>query len=189
VALEGQDFDAILVAAQAGGEWAFSSLYREFNPKLLRYFGSRAPAEADDLAAETWIGVARQLRTFRGDETGFRAWLFTIAHRQLIQHWRKRSRRGQPEQTEGTALQEIPAPENPEAVVVEGLTAQEAARRIAAALSNEQAEVVLLRVLGGLDVDEVAKILGKRPGSIRALQHRALKKLVAQKILPEGVTQ
>jgi RNA polymerase sigma factor (sigma-70 family) len=183
----GQEFDAVLTAAQAGGQWAFSLLYQQFNPKLLRYFAARAPSEADDLAAETWMGVARQLGGFRGDESGFRAWLFTIAHRQLVQHWRSRSKKA------GVAREadqdgNEPAADDPEGEVVAGMSAREAARRLAAVLSAEQAEVVLLRVLGDLDVEQVARILGKRPGSIRALQHRALKRLADQKFLAEGVT-
>lgn len=184
----GQEFDAVLTAAQAGGQWAFSLLYRQFNPKLVRYFAARAPSDADDLAAETWMGVARQLGGFRGDESGFRAWLFTIAHHQLVQHWRRRSRRAQlasgaEQNGDGRAA------DDPEAEVVAGLSAQEASRRIAVVLNPQQAEVVLLRVLGDLEVEQVAKILGKRPGSIRALQHRALRRLADQKFLVEGVTR
>lgn len=184
----GEEFRSVLGAAQAGGDWAFAVLFRTFNPPLSRYFAARAPTEAEDLAAETWMAVARQLASFDGDEPGFRAWLFTIAHRRLVQHWRDRSRRGgSPSGIE--AAGGVAADDDPEGDVIADVSAREAARRIAEALSPEQAEVVLLRVLGGLDVDQVAAVLAKRPGSIRVLQHRALKKLASEKFFVEGVTQ
>lgn len=173
----GQEFETVLAAAGAGGEWAFSLLYRRYNPLLLRYFAARVAGEAEDLAAETWVAVARQIPSFRGDETGFRAWLFTIAHHRLVQHWRQR--RDPPADT--GPYEALSGPDDPEGQVLGNLSAVEAARRIAAALSPDQAEIVLLRVLGGLDVEQVARIVGKRPGAVRVLQHRALKKLATEK--------
>jgi hypothetical protein len=82
----GADFDSVLGAAQAGAEWAFGLLYRDINPALVRYFSARVPSAAEDLAADTWLAAAGQLRTFRGGELAFRAWLFTIGRRRMIQH-------------------------------------------------------------------------------------------------------
>ena len=82
-----------LRAAQAGAEWAFSLLYRDLNPRLVRYFSARVPSVAEDLCADTWLAAAGQLRSFRGGELAFRAWLFTIGRRQMIQHWRYAGRR------------------------------------------------------------------------------------------------
>src|SRR5882672_2283038 len=77
-------FESVLVAAQAGAEWALAILYRELQPRVLRYLASREPAEAEDLASEVWLDVATGLRRFHGDETGLRAWVFTIARRRLV---------------------------------------------------------------------------------------------------------
>ena len=182
--VSGESFDSVLGAAQAGAEWAFGALYDDFNPRLLRYFTARAPRAAEDLAAETWMGVASGLGSFRGDEQRFRSWLFTIAHRRLVDHWRERI----DEPTDNQALLGLEsASEGPEQMVVGAAAAQAAAQRIASLLSPDQAEVVLLRVLGGLDVEAVAEIVGKRPGAIRVIQHRALKKLVSE-ISLEDVT-
>jgi RNA polymerase sigma-70 factor (ECF subfamily) len=170
------DFDRMLAAAQAGGEGAFVCLYRELHPSLLRYLGAQAPQVAEDLAADTWLAVARQLVSFSGDERAFRTWLFSIARRQLIQHWRKTSRR-RTAPVGPEAFPHHPAPDDPEASGIARLSAQEAAAALAANLSPDQADVVLLRVVGGLDVDQVAAILDKKAGTVRVLQHKALKRL------------
>ena len=182
----GEAFESVLHAAQAGGEWAFARLYDEYNPRLLRYFAARAPAAAEDLASDTWLGAARGLAAFDGDETKFRSWLFTIAHRRLADHWAA-SRPGRAGPVPTADLDGLPAVDDPERTVVEAHSARAAVQRIAAILSPDQAEIVLLRLLGGLDVDQVAEVVGKRPGAVRVMQHRALRKL-AREISLEEVT-
>ncbi|HMC38186.1 MAG TPA: sigma-70 family RNA polymerase sigma factor, partial [Acidimicrobiales bacterium] len=168
----GEAFEPVLAAAQTGAEWGFGRLYAEYNPRLERYFAARTPRMAEDLAADTWLGAARALREFQGDEGRFRSWLFTIAHRRLADHWEDLRRR--PADPAGAGPEDDPvAADDTEGAVLDALSAQAAAARIAAALSGDQAEVVLLRLLGDLDVDQVAEVLGKRPGTIRVLQHRA----------------
>lgn len=182
----GLEFDSVLTAAQEGGEWAFAVLYRDLNPRLVRYLGAKAPGMGDDLAAETWLAAARGLTSFRGDEGAFRGWLFTIAQRRLVQHWRDAARR--PAATAGPeALTDQRSADDPEAEGLAAVSAREAARVIAASLPPDQADVVLLRMLGGLDVDQVAEILGKRPGTVRVLQHKALRRL-ADKFSLEALT-
>lgn len=180
-------FDSVLAAAQVGAEWAFSELYMSYNPLLERFFAGRSPSVAEDLAADTWLGAARALAGFEGNERQFRSWLFTIAHRRLVDHWKEQNRFGPPAEVD----RDRPEPsttEGPESTVVEMLSGREAARRIAAALPPDQAEIVLLRVVVGLDVDEVARITGRRPGTVRVLQHRALKKL-RKEFSMESVTE
>ena len=189
---QGEVFESVLAAAQAGAEWAFSRLYTDLNPRIERYFAARAPRAADDLAAETWMGVARRIRSFEGDEAQFRSWLFTIAHRRLVDHWDAENKRREdpldhPDHSSHEHL-ELPSDEDLEQTVLDSTQARAAAQRIARTLNHDQAEVVLLRLLGGLDVDQVAEILGKRPGTVRVLQHRALKRLAEQFSL-EDVTE
>ncbi len=172
----GPDFASVLSAAQQGGDWAVALLYRDINPALLRYLRARAPEAADDLAGDTWLTVARLLGGFQGDESAFRGWVFTIAHRQVIGHWRRTDRR----RTDPVA--ELPpeaqyAPDDPEHVAVSAVTADEAIARITGALPPDQAEVVLLRILADLSVEQVAAVMGKRPGTVRVLQHRAVRRL------------
>ena len=182
-----ESFESILIAAQAGSEWAFGELYDQYNPLLERYFSGRASSAAEDLAAETWMGAARALSKFRGDEVQFRSWIFTIAHRRLADHWKDQKKRPSRPLDEST-LADYLAPEDPELSVLDSISGREAARKIAAALPPDQAEVVLLRVVAGLDLEQVAKILDRRPGTVRVLQHRALKKL-AREFSLEPVTE
>ena len=120
--------------------------------------------------------VAGHLGSFVGGERAFRGWFFTIARHRLVQHWRDIGRR--PVVVAGPeSFAECAGQDDPEARVLALVSAQEAAAIIASALSPDQAEIVLLRILAGLDVDQVAEILNKRPGTIRVLQHRALRRL------------
>ena len=188
--MSAEAFESVLDAARVGAEWAFSALYREHNHLLLRYFAARAPRDADDLTAEVWLAAARRLGSFEGDATAFRSWLFTIAHHRLVQHWRDSGRRP-PSDSSGDSGDRSacePGGGDPAEAVAEVMSAQDAVRRITAVLSPDQAEVVLLRVLGGLDVEQVAATIGKRPGAVRVLQHRALKKLASSEIFLQGVT-
>ena len=182
----GESFGEVLEGARGGEEQAFARLYRDLNPALVRYFGAQAPSEAEDLASETWMAAARGLGSFEGGEGAFRAWIFTIAHRRLVQHWRDGSRR--PVQTaDPGAFDMLLGEADTEREALEATEGVEAARALVAELTVDQAQVVLLRVLGGLSVEEVAAAIGKRPGTVRVLQHRALRRLAARHSL-ERVT-
>jgi RNA polymerase sigma-70 factor (ECF subfamily) len=169
------DFDTVLAAAQAGGEWALATIYGTHNPALLRFLRARAGADGDDLASQTWLDAARNLRGFQGNDDQLGAWLFTIARRRLIDHQRREGRRR--ETHDDPAISRRPSGDDPAATAVELLCGDEAARRIVALLPWAQAEVVLLRVVGGLTVAEVAAVTGRRPGTVRVMQHRALRYL------------
>jgi RNA polymerase sigma-70 factor, ECF subfamily len=186
--MRGEQFDAALAGARAGAEWAISLLYREFYPRLLRYLRAREPVEGEDLASEAWLDAARGLDRFSGGEEAFRRWIFTIAHRRLIDLRRRRSRSARAV----GALREFadrPDVEGADAPVLAASETEAALTRIAS-LPSDQADVVLLRVVAGLEVADVARILGKKPGTVRVLQHRALHRL-AEQLAREGraVTQ
>jgi len=179
----GDQFQGILAAAQDGGEWAVAILYRWLHPAVVSYLRVRAGDEAEDLASETWIAVARGLARFSGDESAFRSWVFTIAHRRLIDHHRAAARRPRTRTlhaTEGDQHDsplDLPGSDDPAEEALDAAATDEAVRRIVALLPPDQAEIVLLRVVAGLPVDDVAAITGRRPGTVRVLQHRALRRL------------
>lgn len=179
----GDQFPGILTAAQDGGEWAVAVLYRWLHPAVVGYLRARGGDDAEDLASETWIAVARGLSNFEGDETAFRSWVFTIAHRRLIDHHRATARRPRSRTlhpVEGDVHDgplDISAADDPAGEVIAAMAGDEAVRRIVKLLPRDQAEIVLLRVVAGLPVDEVAAITGRRPGTVRVLQHRALRRL------------
>ena len=186
----GDQFPGILIAAQDGGEWAVAILYRWLHPAVVGYLRARAGDDAEDLASETWVAVARGLSNFSGDETAFRSWVFTIAHRRLIDLHRVTARRPRTRTlhpVEGEGLDgplEMPADDDPAAEVVAAAAGDEAVRRIVKLLPKDQAEIILLRVVAGLPVDEVAAITGRKPGTVRVLQHRALRRLAERLELP-----
>lgn len=181
----GEDFAAVLAAAQSGSEPAFSQLWRDANPSLLRYLRVIAPDAADDVAAETWLQVVRGLKAFRGDEQAWRAWLFTISRRRVVDEGRRLSRR--PE----SPLAEIPPARLPVAPDTADLAldhfATQAALAMVAALPPLQAEVILLRVVAGLDTDAVARLVDRSPGAVRVAAHRGLRRL-AEIAAAAGVT-
>ncbi len=174
-AVIGQDFRAVLAAAQAGDEQAFSRLWRDGNPALLRYLRVMAPDVAEDVVAETWLQVVRGLTGFRGDEQAWRAWLFTTARRRMLDEVRRRSRR--PVRT----LEEVwPAqlPVSPDAadLVIERAGTR-SAMALVARLPAHQAEVILLRVVAGLDNETVARLVRRSPGAVRVAAHRGLRRM------------
>ena len=82
----------MLAAAREGSEAAFTRLWRDGNPALLRYLRVTVPDCAEDIAGETWLQVVRGLANFRGDEQAWRSWLFTIARRRTLDEHRRRGR-------------------------------------------------------------------------------------------------
>ena len=181
----GEDFAALLAAAQRGSEQAFSVLWRDVNPALLRYLRVVASEHAEDVAAETWVQVVRGLPRFTGDETAWRAWLFTTARRRLLDQVRLRKRHPS-EPLDEMSPMDIPRTAGAEQVAMDHM-ATESAMALLSKLPEQQAEVIFLRVVAGLDTEAVAEILGRSPGAVRVAAHRGLKKLAA--LLSEaGVT-
>lgn len=171
----GAGFGGYLADARAGDEYAFAVLWRDLNPALLRYLRVVAPATAEDTAADVWLEVCRGLGRFRGDEAGFRSWVFTVARMRAIDAARQAARRPvrplPPDQ-----LPDRPAADDPAGAALEAQATREALALIAA-LPPDQAEVVALRVIAGLDATQVGEIVGKRPGTVRVLAHRGLRRL------------
>jgi RNA polymerase sigma-70 factor (ECF subfamily) len=172
-------FDELLAAARLGSPWALGALYRRFQPGLLRLLTVLTPQAAEDIASDVWLQVAGALPRFEGDEQAFRGWLATTARRRVIDAHRRAVRR--PATPVGpAALAGRPGRDHPEDDTVDYLASASAIARVVAVLSPDQAEVVLMRVVGGLEVEEVARAMGKQPGAVRSLQHRALRRLARQ---------
>jgi RNA polymerase sigma-70 factor, ECF subfamily len=171
----------VLAAAGKGEDWALSELFRAYQPSLIRYLRAQEPRVADDLAGEVWVAVARGLWRFSGDEAGFRSWLFTIARRRLIEHRRRAARRRtDPLPPEHFEIDPHDLADDPAWLVIAQLESQAAVDMLVSDLPPDQAEAVLLRVVGGFDVTEVARLMGRTPGSVRVLCHRALRRLATR---------
>ena len=173
----GLPFDDVLAAAQTGAAWAFEVLYRDLAPAVTGYLRLHGAAEPDDLASETFLGVFTGLAGFTGDENGLRAWVFTIAHRRLLDDWRRRSRRPQP--ADDPAETWDPVGGDVEDDVLGRLGAGEV-QRLCGTLPEDQRAVLLLRILADLTVEQVAGVMDRSVGSVKALQRRGLRALRAR---------
>jgi RNA polymerase sigma-70 factor, ECF subfamily len=173
----GAAFEVALADARTGNQDAFAAIFRDIQPSLLRYLQVIAPDAADDVAGDTWLHVIAGLAGFRGDEQAFRAWLFTIARHRAIDWARARDRRQALPARLGVADGPRVAPDTAD-VVAERL-ATEAVLAAIASLPEDQAEIIMLRVVAGLDAPAVAGIVGKTPGAVRVAAHRGLRRLAA----------
>ena len=167
----GAPFDHVLAAAQAGAGWAAERIWGSLAPAVAGYLRSQGAAEPDDLTSEVFLGVFRSLGSFSGSEEQLRSWVFTIAHRRLVDARRAAGRRPQPawgvEPDDGR-----PGP-SAEHEALQQLSA-ERVRDLCDLLVPDQRDVLLLRLVGGLTVEDVAAALGKSEGAVKALQRRAL---------------
>lgn len=181
----GEQFGLVLRAAQAGGGWAAERLWRSLAPAVAGYLRLQGAAEPDDLTSEVFLEVFRQLDRFSGTEEQFRSWVFTIAHRRLIDEWRRAGRR--PQTAPLGDAGERPAPERwPEDTALERLSTQRI-RQLCDRLVPDQRDVLLLRLVGGLTVEEVATAVGKSTGAVKALQRRgvgALRRILEREGVP-----
>ena len=176
-----EDLNQALRAAQDGDENAFRILYRRIQPRLLRYARTLVDEDAEDVTSEAWLQIAKDLASFRGDIDDFRRWTATIARNRALDHLRYRKRRP----VHNSSIDRLPeqlAPDDTETAVMDILGTR-AAFALIARLPSDQAEIIVLRVVVGLDTAAVAKLLGKRPGAVRTAAHRGLRRL--QRLLNE----
>ncbi len=178
VCVLGEGFPEVLRAAAAGDEAAFAALWRDIQPALLRYLWVAAGDAAEDLASDVWLEVARRLGQFNGGENEFRGWLFTMARRKVIDRHRYEARHPV-SPTADVAPLDRPASDDTFSAALEGISTG-AALALIATLPADQAEIIVLRVVAGLDASEVARIVGKSPGAVRVAAHRGLRTLSAR---------
>ena len=168
----GPGFDPVLDAAKAGAEWAWSALYNDLAGQILGYLRAQGASEPEDRLGDVFLQLARNISTFEGTEEAFRSWVFMIAHHRVIDERRRRFRR-----------RELPTDDNLDDVADPERSAEEEAGDLLSAaeihdllqvLSGAQRDVLTLRIIAGLTIPEIAVILKKRPGAVKALQRRGL---------------
>jgi RNA polymerase sigma-70 factor (ECF subfamily) len=178
-------FGGILTAGRLGEGWAVAAIWRDVHPRLLRYLRVAAPSvAAEDLASEVWLEVAERLGRFEGDRQAFLRFVFTVCRRRVIDARRRDGRRRTHSVPPDVLAQHAACGDGG----LERRLALEAALERLARLPHDQAEVILLRVVVGLDADSVGEILGKRPGTVRVLQHRGLDRLARALAAERAVT-
>jgi RNA polymerase sigma factor (sigma-70 family) len=169
------EFPSLLAAARTGAEWAWNAIYAELAPSVLGYLQAQRAPEPEDTTGEVFLQVVRDLPDFEGDEAAFRTWVLTIAHHRLIDGRRYSSRRPVEPATTEIIVTRGPAGNGED----DGLEAFASARvrELIGRLPESQRGVLLLRILGGLTVEQVGRAIGKRPGAVKALQRRGLARL------------
>ncbi|WNM29785.1 RNA polymerase sigma factor [Streptomyces sp. Li-HN-5-11] len=172
------ELGAAVARAQEGDEDAFAVAYRIVQPGLLGFLRGLVGDDAEDVASDAWLEIARDLGRFRGDGAGFRGWTATIARHRALDHLRRQRVRPR-----GTTLEQdvldLPGPLSTYDQALESLTTEHALALVRR-LPRDQAEAVLLRVVVGLDGPAAARVLGKRPGAVRTAAHRGLKRLARE---------
>ncbi len=168
----GESFDGVLEAARLGAEWAWRALYADTAPDLLRYASASRVPDPEDVVGDAFLRALAGLASFEGNERGFRAWLFTLARNRIVDEHRKLVRR-RTEPLPFAGLDEIGPCGDAETEAMRAL-AEERVRSILDRLTPGQRDVLLLRILGGLTIEEVATAVRKRPGAVKALQARGI---------------
>lgn len=165
----GERFPQVLSAAKEGADWAWTELYHEFAPGLLRFLRASGAPEPEDALGDSFVQLVRNLPSFTGDERAFRAWVFTVARSRLVDVWRAGGRRP------------LLTPELPDreasgagASVDQAILQHNSVAELLDTLTPDQRAVLVLRVLDQLSIEETATVLGRSQGSVKLLQHRAL---------------
>lgn len=168
--------EEVIRRAQAGDPDALAHLWRTYQHLVLRYFRGKGMDEPEDLASTVWVEVASGLPRFEGREPDFRRWLFTIAARRRIDDIRAVKRRADRVERAATVVAG-PAHAPSAGDEAERSAALDRALAMVRGLPPDQAEAVLLRIVGDLSVTEVAEIMNRSEGAVRVLVHRGLKRL------------
>ena len=166
----GPAFDSILVAAQVGAGWARTRLYESVAPAVAGYVRAQGVAEPDDVTSDVFVAVLTQLPTFEGDEQQFRSWVFTIAYRRVVDEWRAKGRRDAHVPAQATTASTVPGAEDAALAHL----GDERVGQLLATLTPDQRQVLALRVVADLSIEQVGALMGKPVGAVKSLQHRAL---------------
>lgn len=176
--LREKNFAAVLEAARTGEDWAWTAIYDEHAPALVGYLRARRAAHPEDLLGEVMLQVVRDLPRFKGGSGDFRAWAFTIAHHRMLDE-RRRSARKPAQALPPDEIEQLGPLGDTEDDALRSLSVERVGRLLAR-LSPDQQNVILLRVFGELPCEEVGKVIGKRPGAVKALQRRGFEALKAE---------
>jgi RNA polymerase sigma factor (sigma-70 family) len=177
-------FTTTLAAARANAGWAFEWLFHTFAPRVHGYLRSHGVTEPDEVTNDVFLAVFRSLDRFAGDEQAFRAWTFTIARNRLVDEYRRRARRIRTIPGDDAAGLAERAGGDVEAEALTNIGSEWAVDLIRR-LAPDQRDVLLLRIVADLTIDQIAEVVGKRPGAVKALQRRGL--AAARRILEQGV--
>lgn len=168
----GASFPRVLEQAWRGDAAGFERLYGAFAGSVAGYLRTQGVGDADDLANQVFFDAFSAIARFHGDEDSFRSWLFTIAHRRVIDDRRRQGRRPQPADHDSALLSEQPGGDAEDDALCRLSTHR--VRDLCESLMPDQRDVLLLRMVAGLSIEETAEALGKTQTAVKALQRRAV---------------
>ena len=180
----GDSFDAVLAAARVQEAWAFQRLFEWLGRPVAAYLRGAGVEDPDGTANEVFLRVFGSVAGFEGTEGRFRSWVFAIAHNLVIDDRRRRSRRPQQSVLDGDVGPAAPGAEDAALIELGG----ERVQALLAGLPPDQRDVLLLRIVADCSIEDTAAALGKRPGAVKSLQHRATASLRRQLGDDRGVT-
>jgi RNA polymerase sigma-70 factor (ECF subfamily) len=166
--------DGVLTAAVEGEPWALRRLYDELSPAVFGYLRARGAREPEDLTSDVFLAVFPRLATVTGGASGLRTLLFSVAHARLVDDLRRRSRREETVPFEAATDHRTAASAEDEALAAQSV---EEVRRLIGQLPADQRDVLLMRLVGDLTVEQVAEVMGRTGGAIKQLQRRGLQTL------------
>jgi RNA polymerase sigma-70 factor (ECF subfamily) len=178
----GSHDEDFVAAACAGQAWALSEIWQRYSPSVVGYLRGRGVADPEDVASEVFIQVFGRIKKFRGDEAALRSFVFSVAHARYVDTVRRVARRGS--DAEFVAEEHGGIAHSAEAEAIDALATQRV-QELLATLSADQREVLLLRVVADLTLEQTADVVGKSVGAVKSLQHRglaALRPLVARAV-------
>lgn len=184
--MDSAEFRSVLLGAQQGADWAWRKLYDHLAPLVGGYFRVRRAPDPEDLVGEVFVQLARNIGRFDGDYPQFRSWVFVVAHHRMSNRRRRFSRKPEYPIDDAVDRDSRRAP-SAEQEALAGLSAQRILD-VVATLTPEQRDVIALRVIADLSLEETARIIDRSVGSVKQLQRRALVQL-RKKLEGEAVTQ
>jgi len=166
-----QDEQSLVQRAKEHDEEAFAQLYEEYFDKIYRYvalkIGNRV--EAEDMTQQVFVNALHSISSYKWRGYPFSAWLFRIAHNQVVDHLRKKTRQSTLPLNEELAT----AGDNPQQLIESKMSTEQLVTATKE-LTPAQREVVALRFAGELPIAQVARIMGKSEGAVKSLQHSAI---------------
>lgn len=174
-----------VLAARAGDREAFGALYGALAGRVAAYARRRGVADVDDVVNDVFMGAYQTIDRFSGGGSAFRAWLFTIAHHKITDWLRSPARRAQPDGAAGHFEHRGAGDAEVDAMTALG---NDEVAGLLSRLTEEQRDVLLLRVVADMSLEQTAATMGKSVGAVKALQHRAVGAL-QRAIDPQAVSR
>ena len=177
-----QDEESLVRRAQQRDEEAFTQLYEANFDKIYRYVALRIgdKTEAEDMTQQVFLNALQSISSFKWKGIPFSAWLFRIAHNQVVDYLRKKTKQAAALLDES----QVSSDSNPQLMAEHKLDIEQLVSATKQ-LTETQREVISLRFAGELPIAQVAKVMGKSQGAVKALQHSAIVALRKALLLAE----